>query len=1308
VISVPIRFRIGAMSREHAPSSNDPALSGIQTRGDLARELTALRTRAGLTVRTLSRRLEMPSATVGDYFSGRHLPGLSQLTPFCALLRECGVPDGELPGWVDALTRVRLASDRRVGRVDAPYRGLEPFEPADAELFFGRETATEEILARLRELRADPEPGADGAVALIVLGPSGSGKSSLLRAGIAASVRSGALDTPRASWSSALIVPGESPLDALRSCLRGLGDQPRLIIVDQLEEIFGITSQKRAEFLAELARLRAAADSLVIAGLRADFYEAALEEPLLLSALARGQVLLGPMTEDELRRVMLEPPRRVGAHVEAGLADLLLADLAPSGPDGVARTTGALPLLSHALLATWNRARGNELTIADYRDAGGLRGAVSQSAEQLFGQLDPEQQEQARRMFCRLVRVTEDAPLTRRRVARRELDELDEPERSGARAAGEATADATRASVLERFVAARLLTADADTVELSHEALLTAWPRLAEWIARDRAGLRLHHQLTDATTAWTEAGRDPSLLLRGTRLQTSAEWTQESDHRAELTRVEREFLDASLALVEAERRAARTRTRRMQQLLVVLVGLTVAAGSLAGLALHARRSAERARDDALSRQVAIEADTLEPTDPALAMQLALAAHHIAATIQATSALIDVSASEMPTRILGTDGPTAEALSGSGRELALADSAIDEVTLYRMAAAARSTRVATVSPDVAGQQLYAVALSPDGRLLAAGGSGGQVALWSLASPARPVRLATLRGFTSTVYGVTFSPNGRRLAVADADGTVRQWSLAVPDAPVARGILTAPGHQSVQAVSYAPDGRTLAAVGAGGTLVVWRVSGGDRRLSTRTVAASPLTSVAYSPNGRTLAVGAQDELVYLWRIAADGRAESERPPLRGFTSWVDSLAFSPDGRYLAAGDSDSSLRIWSTAGWARVARLVQPAPVTGVVFTPNERHLISVDEDGTAGVFSFPPPSSIREPGSVFSIDYTADGTRLAAVSGGPHGDVDLWNSSDPWRPEHLTAVATGRSFGPAAGVEALSPNGRLLAVGNAQAKVRLIDLTDPRRPRPVGGQLGGARPSIEQLNFSPDMTQLSVADETGRIHMWDIADPAHPKRLVTLDPRGTSGTVLGVADSPNGRLLAAASVDDKVRLWDIADPRHPRLLSVLGGFKSYAYTVAFTPDGRTLIAGSADDTIRLWDIRDPAHPRALGRPLTGATSAIYDIAVDPSGTTLAAATTAHDVLLWNIRDPSRPVEIADLTAATGQVYDVTFSPNGSTLAAGGADRTLHFWNYQPAQVAARICALAGDAITRTEWAQYIQGAAYHPPCSHRAS
>ncbi len=1278
--------------RSERPSPGVP--DSIETRADLAQELTALRVRSGLTIRALAQRVGVPSATVGGYFSGRHLPGPAQHELFCSLLRECDVAEAMIGGWVEALARVRVSSDGRVGRIPSPYRGLEPFEVADAELFFGREGVSDEVLARLRQLtRPAVSPGQPGL--LLVLGPSGSGKSSLLRAGVAASVEAGALDDERRRWSAAVITPGEAPAEVLRACQSQLDGDPRVIVVDQLEEAFAAERGERRRFFEGLAGLHAP-QSLVVAGLRTDFFEAALGEPLLVSAFRRGaHVLLGPMTTEELRRAIVEPARLVGVHVEDGLVDMLLADLAPGNPTGFAHEPGALPLLSFALLATWERAQRNQLAIADYREAGGLRGAVSLRAEELYTQLSPHEQELARRIFYRLVRVQDDAPLTRRRVARDELDQLAsayEPDHSANGSGG----------VLDRFVAARLVTVDAGTVELSHEALLTAWPRLADWLERDRQSLRLHQQITDAANAWVESGRDPSLLLRGNRLQASSEWAADGVHAAGLNAVEREFLDSSRALAERERQAARRRTRRMQQLLGLVAVLAIAASILAVVAFNAQQNAAEARDHALSRQVAIEAGELEPTDPALAMQLALAAYRISPTRLATSSLLDTSASEMPTRLLGPTGPTSAALSADGPELAVAHSATNQVSLYGLSGA-RPALLGTASTGPASSQLFTVALSPNGRLLAAGGTGKQVVVWSVAAPRDPTRLAMLSGFTGTVNGVTFSPDGRLLAAAGSDGTVREWPVGTPFDPAGQVVLTAPGRSGLQALAYSPDGDTLAAVSSGGSLFIWRLGGGLRPVITRSVAASTLTSVAYSPNGRTLAVGAQDGNVYLFRIGAGGALQTEHPPLGGFTSWVDSLAFSPDGRYLAAGDSDSTLRIWSATSWSHVATLVHTAPVTGIMFTPDGQRLVTVDEDGTTRIWSFPPPAAVREPGSVYTIDYTASGNELAAVSGGPQGNVDLWNVSDPWSPLHVAAVDMPRAFGPAAGVEAFSPDGKLLAVGNVAAKVRLVDLADPQHPRLVGGVISGATPLIEQLGFSPDMKLMSVGDDAGKILLWNIADPAHPIALPTLNADGRSSQVFGVAYSANGKLLAAACADQRVGLWDIATPSHPKLLAVLGGFASYVYTVAFTPNSRTLIAGSADDTLRLWDISDPAHPRLLGHPLTGPTSTVYDVATSPDGSTLAAGTTGQDVWLWNIRNPAHPVEIADLKAASGQVFDVTFSPNDSTLVASGGDQTLHYWDYRPAQVAARICTLAGTPITRSEWTQYIQGAPYHPPC-----
>ncbi len=1254
----------------------------IHTRAELARQLTALRVRAGLTVRELARRLGVPTATVGDYCSGRHLPGPAQLELFRSILRECGVSEGELRDWVDVLTRVRLSSDARVGHHGTPYRGLEPFRAEDAELFFGREAAIEDLLARIQELRAQGVANGEATPAMIlVIGSSGSGKSSLLRAGVEARLRSDHGANGNGRSPLALMTPGEDPAGNLRSALAGIGVPPGLLIVDQLEELFGVAEPQRRAFLTELTRLRAP-QTVVLAALRADFYDAALHEPALLPLLRQGPYVLGPMTTDEVRRAIKEPAKRAGATVEDGLVELLLADLAPGSPTGFAYDAGALPLLSHALHATWERARRNQLTVADYHAVGGLRGAIRQSAEQLYAELRPHEREQARRLLLRLVRTRPGAPPTRQRVS---ISELDDPE-----------------GVLDRFIAARLLTASTEGVTITHEALLAAWPRLALWLERDQAGIVLHHQLTDAANAWEAAGHDPSLLLRGARLEAIRGWATTADNESDLNALERRFLDASRAAVAAERHAARRRARRTRQLLAVVAALAVTAIVLAVVAMHARQVAYTARNQALSRQVAIEAQTLSSTDPALATQLAVAAYRIAPTTQATSTLLDASAGERPTRVLGPIGPSTLAVDGSGRILAVAYANSNQVRLYRLTSGVPQ-RLATVTAGSAPASTFAVAVNARGSLLAAGGSNHQVRVWSLANVAHPHLLAVLRAGAGTVYGLSFSPTGSALAAANSDGSIARWSFAMPSRPEPQATLEAPQHPALQAVAYSPNGRTLAAAGTNGELVLWATHGSSAPLASVSAGATTLTTVAYSPNGRTLAAGAQDALVYLWHLSTGGQIQAGHAPLHGFSSWVDSLAFSHNGRYLAAGDSDETLRVWSTSSWHQIGPpLPHPAPVTGAAFSADDRQLITVDENGTTRLWQFPPPSTYTAPGGIYTTDFTANARELAVISGGPRGDAELWNVADPQRPRRIASVHMPAAFGPVAAVGALSSNGRLLAVGNAAAKVQLVSLSNSGRARLLGHELKGAVPYIEQINFSPNLRLLSVGDDAGRIHMWDITNPAHPVALPTIDKKGTSSNVFGIAYSPNARLMAVACADGEVWLWDIANPRAPRLLARLKGFASYAYTVAFSPNGQVLAAGSADDTVRLWDLRRPSAPRLLAR-LTGPTSTVYQVAISPQGSTLAASTTGGQVWLWSIDNPAKPKVIATLTAATGEVFDVNFSPDGRTLVAGGTDDTLTFWGFHPAQVAAQICSLAGSPITRAEWSQYVQGAAYQPPC-----
>jgi WD40 repeat protein len=498
--------------------------------------------------------------------------------------------------------------------------------------------------------------------------------------------------------------------------------------------------------------------------------------------------------------------------------------------------------------------------------------------------------------------------------------------------------------------------------------------------------------------------------------------------------------------------------------------------------------------------------------------------------------------------------------------------------------------------------------------------------------------------------------------------------------------------------------MAAVGAAGALAVWNVGAHPTRLVARlTVAPTQMTTVAYSPNGRELVAGAQDLTLWHWRVGPGGAPAGKPRALHGFANWIDSLAFSLDGRYLAAGSSDNTIRIWRTSDWSHIATLTDVSPVTGIGFTTADQALATVDENGTTRLWHFPPPASDQTVGPPYTIDYTADGDELSAVTGGPDGQVQLWNTSDPTRPYQVSSITTPAAFGPVAAVGAMTPDGKLIAVGNAKADVQQYLVDAAGHGQPVGPMLRGAHPAIEQINYSPDGKLLSVGDDAGQLHLYDVSDPADPQLLSVIDRSGASKNVFGVSYSPNGKLIAIGCADHKVWLWDIADPSRPRLLAMLGGFRSSVYTTAISADGRTLTAGGSDDTIRLWDITTPSDPHPLGAPLTGPTSNVYQVGISPDGHTLAGATTGGQVWLWNIQDRSHPTLEATLQAATGVLYDLTFSPNDQTLVAGSSTQTMTFWDYHPTQVIDRLCRLAGSPITRSEWAQYVPGAAYDPPC-----
>ena len=476
--------------------------------------------------------------------------------------------ESELAGDIVELRAVDERSDgRRESPVVCPFKGLAAFEAADAAYFFGRERLVAQVVARLV-----------GAQLMGLVGPSGSGKSSLLRAGLLPALADGVLPGSE-HWRLELMRPGEHPMRELA----GRGDDEHVLLaVDQFEEVFTACrdEQERAAFIDRLADLVGA--GVVVLALRADYYGRCAAYPRMASLLAANHVLVGSMDAGELREAIERPAQRVGLRVEPELTAALLAD--------VEGEPGALPLLSTALLELWQRREGRRLALAGYERSGGVRGAVARLAETAFRQLDGPQQAVARSVMLRLVGEGTGGAVVRRRIPLAEL----ETER-----------DTNVEQVVSLFTDRRLLTAGDGAIEVAHEALLREWPRLRDWVEEDADGRRLHRRLTEAARDWETGGSDPAELYRGARLASALDWR--ADHEPDLNRTERAFLDASAAAEERELVLAARRARRLRALALSLFALVIVTGGSALVAVREGQRAESERSAALSRSLAVQA-----------------------------------------------------------------------------------------------------------------------------------------------------------------------------------------------------------------------------------------------------------------------------------------------------------------------------------------------------------------------------------------------------------------------------------------------------------------------------------------------------------------------------------------------------------------------------------------------------------------------------------------------------------------------------------------------------------------------------
>jgi WD40 repeat protein/DNA-binding SARP family transcriptional activator len=987
--------------------------------------------------------------------------------------------------------------------VVCPFKGLASFELADAPYFFGRERLVAELVARLV-----------GTPLLGIVGPSGSGKSSVLRAGLLPALAGGVLPGSD-TWAQAIVRPGTHPPRELKDAVADLrGERGFVLAVDQFEETFTTCrdEEERATFIAELMRLAhdEQGPRAVVLVVRADHYGRCADYPELSRLLAANQVLVGPMRRDELRRAVECPAQRAGLRVERELTEALVAD--------VEDASAALPLLSTALLELWQRRNGRRLHLAAYEESGGVRGAVARLAEDAFRQLAPAQRPVARNVLMRLVTEGPEGAVERRRVPLAEL----EIERSE---------DVARAVAL--LTDRRLVTVSQGSVELAHEALLREWPRLAGWIEENRDSLRLHRSASSAAEEWQRLGRDEGALYRGIRLTETVEW---SDRRVgALNQLEREFLDASRERARRERTARR---RRVRLAFVALTAALLAIGAVAVLAVNARNDAEAQRDIAVSRQLAANAADVLSSDQALGLALALRAVAAAPTEQAANILRRATLEARTLAVMrGHAGRVYSAtFSPDGRRAA---SAGRDGTV-RIWDVGRKRLLATVRGHVGAA--YQAVYSPDGRRIASSGEDGTVAMFDALGRGREI-VASLEG--AQARSVAFDRDGHRLAIGSSDGTVRLASVDT------RGGDTVLGRHAAEvgAVRFSPDGRRVASGSADGTARIWDVASGvHQRLRGSKIFVAGL---GFSRDGRRLVTAEGDGSARIWDLASGARTtvlrQSEGPLI--------AAAFGPDGQRVVTAGTSGTVDIWDVRSGMKIATLRgHRSRVFDASFSAQGDRAISAGEDGSVRIWD-PGATRVFAVPALSGAAVARDADRLEAWAGAD-GDVRLLRPTDG----RVDAVLPGRVQ--AVRGAAVSSDGRLAVAAGTDRIVRVWDLQTRTVTR-----LRGHSTELSVAELSPDGTRALGAAVDGRTIVWQL--PRGNAVAVLHGPR----LVLDAGFGPDGQRIGTASQDGKVRIWPVRTVSRPS--NEFQAHREAANAVAFSPNDRSLVTAGSDGTVRVW-------------------------------------------------------------------------------------------------------------------------------------